>query len=213
MANIASTAVVHPNVTLGIDVVVGDFCLLGGDDSATVIGASAMLRSHTVVYAGTRIGDHFMTGHSVTIREASCIGNHVSIGTQSCIEHHVTIGNRVRIHSQSFIPEYCVIEDGAWIGPRTCLTNARYPGGPNAKDHLKGVIVQKNARIGANSTLLSGITVGEGALVGAGAVVTKNVPAGMVVAGNPAVVVKAIHALHFEANDGRTEPAYPNTRE
>lgn len=112
------------------------------------IGSGAIIRSHTVIYAGTIIGVNFRTGHGVTIREHNVIGNNVSIGTGSVIEHHVKIGNGVRIHSQSFVPEYSVLEEGVWIGPNVVLTNARYPNAYNTKSNLAGPVLEKNCIIG-----------------------------------------------------------------
>ncbi len=81
----------------------------------TTIGPGAVIRSHTVVYAGNSIGRDFQTGHGATVREQNTIGDAVSIGTGSVVEHHVTIGDGVRIHSQAFIPEYSVLEELCWI--------------------------------------------------------------------------------------------------
>jgi acetyltransferase-like isoleucine patch superfamily enzyme len=192
-ATIAPTAVIHPGVRLGEGAVVEDFCILGAPARgqvagavATVIGAGAHIRSHTVIYAGNVIGRNFQTGNKVNLREDNRIGDDVSIGTLSVVEHHVAIGDRVRVHSQAFVPEYCVLEDDAWIGPGVVLTNARYPASPGAKAALAGVTVGRAARIGANATILPGIVIGAGALVGAGAVVVGNVAPGMVAHGNPA---------------------------
>jgi acetyltransferase-like isoleucine patch superfamily enzyme len=164
---------------------------------ATTIGDRAMLRSYTVVYAGNAIGRNFQTGNKVNIRELNRIGNNVSVGTLSVIEHHVEIGDGVRIHTQAFIPEYSVLEEGCWIGPHVTLTNAKYPLSPGAKDQLAGPVIRKGAKIGANATILPGVVIGENALVGAGAVVVRNVPAGTVVAGNPARVIGQIADLPY----------------
>ena len=162
-----------------------------------VIGLSCVIRSHTVIYAGNRIGSHFQTGHTVMIREENTIGNNVSIGTQSIIEHHVTIGNNVRIHSQVFVPEFSVLEDGCWLGPRVVLTNARYPISLGVKDRLEGPTIESGAIIGANATLLPGVRIGRQALVGAGSVVTKDVAPGAVVVGNPARVINLRENITF----------------
>jgi len=113
-------------------------------------------------------------------------GDDVSIGTATVIEHHVTVGHGVRVHSQAFVPEYTTLEDGCWIGPNAVLTNARFPQSPGAKDQLEGPTICSHARIGANVTVLPGVRVGERALVGAGSVVTRDVPPGAIVVGNPA---------------------------
>ena len=129
------------------------------------------------------------------IREENEIGEHVSIGTNSVVEHHVKIEDRVRIHSQAFVPEYSTLEEGCWIGPNVVLTNAPHPLCPQAKECLKGATVKRGAKVGANSTLLPFITIGEDALVGAGSVVVGDVPPRAVVAGNPARVMKSIDEL------------------
>jgi acetyltransferase-like isoleucine patch superfamily enzyme len=128
------------------------------------------------------------------IREFNSIGGEVSIGTHSVVEHHVHIGNRVRIHSNAFIPEYSIIEDEAWIGPNA-FTNALYPLSESAKATLKGPHVMSGAKIGANATLLAGVVIGRDALVGAGSVVTNDVPDGKVVVGNPARIIRAVSEL------------------
>ena len=176
--------------------IVEEYCILGvpprgkkEGDLETIIGAESHIRSHTVIYAGNKIGRNFQTGNKVNIRELNEIGDNVSVGTLSIIEHHVKIGNGVRIHSQVFIPEYSILEDTAWLGPNVVLTNARYPLSPGVKDSLKGPLIKKGAIIGANSTILPGIIIGENAIVGAGSVVTHDVPPNMVVAGNPAKII------------------------
>ncbi|MCZ8035940.1 MAG: acyltransferase [Novosphingobium sp.] len=106
------------------------------------------------------------------------------------------------------IPEFTVIETGAWIGPRVCFTNARWPASRKAKDYLQGVHIEPFVRIGANSTILPGVRIGRGAIIGAGAVVTKDVPPGVVMAGNPARQIKTVAELRYP-DDPETLP-YPD---
>ena len=136
-----------------------------------------------------------ISGHSGMLREANVIGDDVSIGSHAVVEHHVHIGNGVRIHSQAYVPEHTILEDGCWIGPRAVLTNVFHPLCPKAKECLQGPTIKKGAKIGANATILPDLTVGEGALVGAGSVVVNDVPPHTVVAGNPARVVKTTDEL------------------
>ncbi|MBI5300783.1 MAG: N-acetyltransferase [Chloroflexi bacterium] len=161
----------------------------------TRIGARAVIRSHTVIYAGNVIGDDFQTGHGALVREENEIGNHVSIGSHTIVEHHVKIGNNVRLHSNAFVPEFSVLEDDCWLGPNVVVTNARYPRSKNVKEQLQGATIKRGAKIGANATLLPGIVIGENALVGAGAVVVDDVPPGALVVGNPARVVKRVDEI------------------
>ncbi|TEB06612.1 dTDP-3-amino-3,6-dideoxy-alpha-D-galactopyranose 3-N-acetyltransferase [Pelotomaculum schinkii] len=195
---------IFPNVRLGKNVYIGDYVILGlppagkkGGEVETIIGDNAVIRSHTVIYAGNLIGDNFHAGHHVMVREENIIGNNVSIGTGTIVEHHVILENYVRVHSQAFIPEFSILEEGAWIGPNVVITNALYPFSPGAKDNLKGACIKKNAKVGANSTLLPGIVLGENCLIGAGSVVTKDVHAGTVVAGNPAGIINEINNLPY----------------
>ncbi len=196
---IAPTAVVHPGVVLGERAIIEDFCVIGippvGSDGPveTIIGDDAVIRTHTVIYAGNVIGDRFQTGNKANIRESNRIGDDVSIGTLSVIEHHVRIENGARVHTQAFVPEYSVLEAGCWIGPHAVLTNARFPLAPGAKDSLAGPVIERRAMIGANVTLLPGVRIGAGSLIGAGSVVTGDIPPGVVAAGVPAKVIREIH--------------------
>jgi len=148
-----------------------------------------------VIYAGNRIGNNFTTGHGVLIREENIIGDGVSIGSHSVIEHHVTIGNRVRLHSQVFVPEFSVLEDECWLGPNVTLTNVLHPVCPKAKECLKGPVVKRRAKVGASCTLLPDTIIGAGALVGAGSIVVESVFDGQVVAGNPAKIIKDVSQI------------------
>lgn len=193
---------IYPNVHLPPDVQIGEYVIVGvpprgkePGELETRIGPNAVIRSHTVIYAGNVIGRNFNTGHAAMIRELNEIGDDVSIGTHSIIEHHVKIGNGVRIHSNAFVPEYSVLEDGCWIGPNVVLTNALYPLAPDARETLQGPVIRSGAKIGANATLLPGVVIGRNALVGAGAVVVRDVPDGKVVVGNPARVIKDVAEL------------------
>jgi len=198
MSLIAKTAIIFPNVILGKNVVIEDYCLVGSvfhgyNNELTIIGDNAIIRSHTVIYAGNKIGNNFQTGNKANIRELNIIGNNVSIGTLTVIEHHLVIEDNVRIHSQAFIPEFTHLKKNSWIGPNVVFTNAKYPLSPNVKNELIGAKVGELAKIGANSTILPGIEIGNGSLIGAGSVVTKNVPDKTIVAGCPAKFIRKVH--------------------
>lgn len=201
---VSNTAIIYPNVIFGQNCVIEDFVIIGTPPKGyvpgaleTIIGDNALIRSHTVIYAGNKIGNNFETGNKVNIRELNEIGNDVSVGTLSVIEHDVKIGNGVRIHTQVFIPEFTILEERCWIGPNVVMTNAKYPKSLNVKEELNGPHVKKNAIIGANSTLLPGVVIGEYALVGAGSVVTREVPEKGVVIGNPAKIINTVDDLPY----------------
>ena len=127
------------------------------------------------------------------------IGDDVKIGTFVEIQKGSKIGNRCKVSSHTFICEGVTLEDDVFIGHNVTFINDRYPRATNGAGQLQTesdwncveTLVKRGASIGSGATLLCGITVGENAMIGAGSVVTKNVPAGAVVAGNPARIVKS----------------------
>ncbi|ACB39539.1 DapH/DapD/GlmU-related protein [Pyrobaculum neutrophilum] len=149
------------------------------------LGESVVVRSGVVIYEDVEVGDGAEFGHNVLVREFTKIGRGVRVGTQAVIEREVKIGDRAWIQSMVYIPNGTVIEEDVFIGPNAVITNDKYP--PSRR--LAPVVIRRGAVIGANSTIVAGIEVGEGAVVAAGAVVTKDVPPGVVVAGVPARVV------------------------
>ena len=155
------------------------------DFEGAVIGEGAIIRTNTVIYCEVRIGSNFRTGHNVVIRERTVIGDNVLVGTNTIIDGETKIGNRVKIQSNVYIPRRTIIEDDVFIGPNAVLTNDKYPPSPD----LKGPILKRGARIGANCTILPGIVVGEEAMIAAGAVVTKDVPPRKLAIGVPAKIV------------------------
>ena len=193
---------IYKNVFIGEGTVIEDSVMIGippkgrkDGELKTIIGKDCVIRAGTYIYAGNKIGDNAQTGNKANIRENNIIGNNVSIGTLSVVEHSVVIEDDVRIHTQVFIPEFTTLKKGCWIGPNVVVTNARYPLSQDVKTSLKGPTIEEGAMIGANSTLLPGITVGKHALVGAGSVVTKDVVSCSIVAGNPAKFIRKITEL------------------
>lgn len=167
------------------------------DYAGTTIGKNAVIRSGTILYCDVVTGDDFQTGHNVMIRERTTIGNRVAVGTGTVIEGHTVIGNDVSIQSMVFIPTDTRIGDHVFIGPNAVLTNDRYP--PTRIGGLKGPVIQNGAAIGANTTILPGICIGEGALVAAGSVVTRDVPDHMLAIGTPARIRHLPLALNDKA--------------
>ena len=192
---------VYENVRMGPGSRIQEYVIIGlqpegsVEEMETWIGEGAVIRSHTVIYSGNRIGKGFQTGHGALVRECNEIGDRVSVGSGTEIGHHVVIGHGVRIHSQAFVPEFTTLEDGCWIGPNVVFTNDPHPLCPSSERCMRGATVRSGAKIGANATILPTVTVGEMSLVGAGSVVTADVPEGAVVAGVPAKVIKWIDDL------------------
>ncbi len=125
------------------------------------------------------------------------IGDDVKIGTFVEIQKGAKIGNRCKISSHTFICEGVTLEDEVFVGHNVVFTNDRYPRSAAAGKlqteadwHCIPTLVKRGASIGSGAVLLCGITIGENAMIGAGSVVTRDVPPGVTVAGNPARIVK-----------------------
>ncbi len=116
------------------------------------------------------------------------IGNGCRIAAYVEIQRGVKIGDRCKVEAFAFIPTGVTIEDEVFVGPHACFTNDLLPKAVGDWD-VTPTLVKKGASIGANATIVCGVTIGENALVGAGAVVTKDVPANAVVVGAPARVI------------------------
>lgn len=129
------------------------------------------------------------------------LGDDVKVGAFVEIQKGVKIGNRCKISSHSFLCEGVTLEDEVFVGHNVTFINDRYPRATTVGGSLQTesdwncvpTTVQRGASIGSSATILCGITIGPGATVGAGSVVTKDVPAGAVVAGNPARILRCSH--------------------
>jgi len=192
---------IHPNVLLGKGTVVQDGAIVGEPprgkqpgELKTVIGAGGVIRSGTVIYAGTVIGDRFQSGHGALVREDNVIGDDCSVGTHAVLEAGNRIGDGTRIHSGCFL-EHTKIGNRVFLAPNVVFTDDPHPMCPRYLDCVLGATVEDDVSIGANATILPGIRIGAGSLIGAGSVVTKNVEPRSVVAGNPAVRVKDVDQL------------------
>lgn len=126
------------------------------------------------------------------------VGDNTKIGAFVEIQKNATVGKNCKISSHTFVCEGVVIEDEVFIGHNVAFINDSYPRATAADGVLQTeqdwkvepTVVKKRASIGSGSTILSKVTIGENALVGAGSVVTKDVPANAVVAGNPARILR-----------------------
>lgn len=139
------------------------------------IGKNTRVWQYSVILQGARIGD-------------DC-----NICAHTLIENDVVLGDRVTIKSGVYLWDGLRIEDDVFIGPCVSFANDLYPKSKVYPDSFLTTIIKKGASIGANATILPGITLGENCLVGAGSVVTKDVPQNAIVAGNPAKILRYIN--------------------
>jgi acetyltransferase-like isoleucine patch superfamily enzyme len=184
----------------GGNVVLDDTVILGYSPSracalALTIGGDGRMRSGTVIYDGSTIGDRFQTGHNVVVREQNRIGDDVSIWSNTVVDYGCAIGHRVKIHSNCYIAQFSELEDDVFIAPGVTLANDLYPGQVASANAMTGPLIRAGAQIGVNVTVLPYVTIGRGAIVGAGSVVTKDIPAGSIAYGAPALPRRAVADL------------------
>lgn len=190
---IDSNTIIRNNTNIGSNAFIGSNCIIGEywmdfcidkkiHEHPLYIGEKALIRSGSIIYAGSIIGNNFQTGHQVTIREKTEIGNHVSIGTLSDVQGNCIIGNYVRMHSNVHVGQLSVIDDFVWIFPYVVLTNDPTP----PSSHFVGVHIHPFAIVATGAIIMPGIEIGQDALVAASAMVNKPVESYAVVGGNPA---------------------------
>lgn len=152
-----------------------------------------MLKVHPLAdVRSLNIGKDTRVWQFSVIFENARIGENCNICAHTLIENDVVIGNNVTIKSGVFLWDGTRVEDDVFIGPNATFTNDVMPRSKIYPDVFNGITLKKGASIGANATILPGITIGCKAMVGAGAVVTKDVPDYAVVVGNPATITRYI---------------------
>ena len=211
---VGDNTIIYDNVIIGDDTVICNDCVIGEplnayysdidnyENPVTEIGNGSLIRSHTIIYAGNKMGDHFQTGHRVTIRENAVFGSHCSLGTLDDIQGHSVFGDYCRLHSNVHIGMHSELGNYVFIYPYVILTNDPTP----PSDICIGPKVGDFSQIATGSVLLPGVKIGKHCLIGAGSSVTKDVQDYQLVVGCPAKVVKDVR----EIKDRETnEPHYP----
>jgi acetyltransferase-like isoleucine patch superfamily enzyme len=202
-------AVVHPDTVIGDDVRVDDHAVLGklpmkaaasavtklGELPPLEIGAGCLVGAHAILYRGARLGSGVMVADLASVRENVEIGELTIIGRGVTVENKVTIGRRCKIETEAYITALSSIGEGCFVAPEVTFTNDNFLGRTKERfKHHKGIVLERGARVGANVTFLPGLTVGADALVAAGSLVTRDVPARMIVMGTPARPVREVPA-------------------
>jgi UDP-2-acetamido-3-amino-2,3-dideoxy-glucuronate N-acetyltransferase len=192
---------------LGRRVTVGDNTVIGrhpmrsvrsglppvGDCGPCTLADDVQIGCCSVLYAGASIGRQVMIADLVTIREAVTVGEQTIVGRCVAIESCCTIGKRCKLETNAYITAYSELEDDVFVAPMVSTSNDNYMARDKERiKHFKGVTVKRGGRIGANATILPGRTVEEQGVVAAGSVVTHDVPARVIVAGNPARIFRDV---------------------
>lgn len=175
-AEIGDHAEIDPDVVLGYQ--------FPGTVNPLRIGDHAIVRSGSIIYSDTIIGNRFQCGHQVLIRAEVKIGDRCVVHHKCTLEGRLTIGNGVKIMAHVYLPSTTEIGDMVFIGPNTTFLNDRYP--MRLAAPVEGPIIEANVSIGGGVTVCPGVRIGENSVVGAGAVVAKDIPPNTLAYGVPA---------------------------
>ncbi|MEO7961633.1 MAG: acyltransferase [Ginsengibacter sp.] len=146
-----------------------------------------------VVDEGAEIGEGTHIWHFCHVMPGAKIGNNCNLGQNTFVDNNATIGNGVKVQNNVSVYNSVEIEDDVFIGPSVTFTNVINPRSfVDRKNEFRPTKVRKGASIGANATIMCGVEIGEYSMVGAGSVITKNVPANMLVLGNPGRVISKV---------------------
>ena len=213
---IGDNVVIYDNVVIGEGCIICNDCVIGEPNSnyyqseeyinpVTQIGHKALIRSHSIIYAGVSIGSFFQTGHRVTIREETKIGHHCSVGSYNDIQGYCNIGNYCRFHSYVNIGQYSDIGNFVFIYPFVVLTNDPTP----PSTYLKGVKIGDYSQIAAGSVILPGTIIGTHCLVGANSTVGGKYEDDSFINGNPAKRIGKLSKMPFFNETGKRHYPWP----
>ena len=214
---IGHNTIIYDNVLLGDNCDIGPNCILGEpvsdyynnnqnyENPQLIIGENAIIRSNTIIYAGSVIKNNFQTGHNVVIRESMDIGNNCSIGTFSDLQGFSKIGNFCRFHSNVHVGQGCVIDDFVFIYPFVVLTNDPHP----PSDLCLGSTIGKFTQIAVHSIILPSSKIGENCLIAANSTVKGVFENEQLIIGSPAKTVGNISKIKSNKDGKHNESYYP----
>jgi acetyltransferase-like isoleucine patch superfamily enzyme len=205
-ADIAETAIVYPGTVIGDGCKILDYAVVGKQPTLSPrstatheelrpleLGPGTIVSTGAIVFAGTRLGAHVIVGDQACVRERCEIGDDVVIGRGSLVENDSTVGARTKIQAMAYVTAYATLEEDVFLAPCVQTSNDNFMGRTERRHALRrGPTIRRGARVGVGAVLCPAVEVGAEAFVGAGAVVVKDVPAGAVVVGNPARVLRGV---------------------
>jgi len=198
--HIFGDSVIGPGCSIADHAVVGKPPQLAASSTASrdelaglVLGAGCIVGSHATIMTGTTFGDGCVVADRALVRERCAIGDRVVVGSGATVENDTSIGSRTRIQTGAYVTAYMTVEEDVFIAPMVVTTNDNYMGRTERRfAERAGATIHRGARVGGGAHILPGIDIGEEAFVAAASVVTRDVPAGCVVMGSPARVVREV---------------------
>lgn len=201
-----ANVVVHDGTVIGDGCFIQDNAVLGkapslsptstakrGDLGPLTLGNGCVVCTGAIVYRGATLGPGCIVGDLASIRERCVLGQRVVVGRGTCVENDTIIGDFTKIQSNAYITAYMEIEDHVFIAPAVQTTNDNFMGRTEKRHALeKGATIRRGARVGGGALLLPRVEIGAEAFVAAGSIVTRDVPAGKLVMGSPARVLRDV---------------------
>jgi acetyltransferase-like isoleucine patch superfamily enzyme len=215
---IGDDTVIYDNVILHDGVTICNNCIIGEPLNAyysdvdykqptTVIGKNSLIRSHSILYAGSEFGDNLSTGHRVTIREFTKIGNNTNIGTNCDIQGMCELGNNNKLQSNVIVGQMSKTGDYVFLYPYVILTNDPTP----PSEEWFGVEIGDYSIITTSSVLLPGVKIGAHCLVSANSVVNGKFDDNSFISGSPAKrICDLSKAPIFNSVTGKRHYPWPN---
>ena len=218
---VGTHVVIHPDAQIGENVRIDDHAVVGKSpmqaaNSATTtlaplpparISPGCIIGTGAIVYRGAALGPRALVADLACVRERVSIGERTIIGWGAYVECDCTVGNFVKMEAGAYLTAYSSVEDYCFIAPGVVTSNDNFVGRTAERfKRFKGVTVKRGARIGAGATILPGKIIEAEALVAAGSVLTKDAPAGKIVAGTPARMLREVPKEQLYDSGNHTKP-------
>jgi acetyltransferase-like isoleucine patch superfamily enzyme len=205
---IGDNTIIYDNVIIEDNTIIANNCVIGEPlndyyfnenyiNPETIIGKNSLIRSHTILYAGSIFGEGFSTGHRVTVREKSKFGKHCRLGTVTDIQGHVEFGDYCWLHSNVHIGQNSKIGNFVFIYPYVVLTNDPQP----PSNICLGATIGDFSQIAVGTVVLPNIKIGRHCLIGAQSLVVKDIEDYSLVAGNPGRFIKDVRDMKSKTSE------------
>jgi acyl-[acyl carrier protein]--UDP-N-acetylglucosamine O-acyltransferase len=211
--HIGPYSIVYSSARIGDRTLIGAHCEIGlpaggfgqhnVEPPVLEVGEDSIIRSGTVIYAGSSFGPRLECGHKVTVRENTVAGVNLRLGTLTDIQGDCTFGNYSRMHGNVQIGKLSKIGNFCWVFPYVVFTNDPHP----PSEHCLGVVMDDYAVVGAHTIVMPGVTLGRECVIGGGSLVSQDIPPGMLAMGHPAKPRAKASMLRDRADPAKR--AYP----
>lgn len=211
--SIGNNCVIQNNSIIGYDTLSGHYYdqnqikkYFTNSDHRIIIGNNVLIRSGVTIYMDVNIGHNCWINHNAIIREQVSISDDSTIGSNTICENNVSIGKRCAIHNNTMICAETLIESFVFIGPGVSFTNNSPIGHlRDVPSTIRGAKLRLGCAIGGGATICPGVEIGHEAIIAAGAIVTKDIPPRIIVAGNPAKKIGDVDQQSFIKEDIRKQ--------